>query len=396
MTEFVKMKITFSLALLAALFALNPILEAVGSMGYDFLGVKIEIRFAYYLLASLLGLTVYLFGVEFITERHMGSVKKIANISYGLAILVIPLYFAFFLVVKITQLIGPVMRSPLAPLILDIVFAVVGVFWVSRIANVLAKKLAKKDIESEVDELSNQETVLLSRGTDLYKNGHYDLTVVESFKVIELSIRKKLISEAIPFRPTIADMLLKTEKHALISQEIRGQIDEIRMVRNKTAHTFESVSKNTAKQALSIARKVLFFLDGDEAYDRAKIDKIQVETWIGTDDKPIRGSVPAGKRTYYIRESNVGNRPYLVTMYPRIIGDNIKFESGETSTETQGTLLPTHARVIRYPIIINNLHKPRMTKIELKVVISETDGQMSPFIRPVENVLRETILSFVV
>jgi HEPN domain-containing protein len=261
MNEFTKLKVTFSLALLAVLFTLSPILSRIGSAGYEFITVKLEIRFVYYLFATLLAITVYFYGIELITEKPIFNVQKIANISYALAILLIPLYFLLFLVVQIAQLLGLIIKSTLAvSLFSGIVGSAVGVL-VSIVGKYFVKKLSERDRNATVEQLASQEVPTLLKAADLLKAGYYDSVLVECFKVIAMSIRKLLISQSILRGRSMVSMLRIAEEKDLLPKKLLSDIDKLRSLRNEVAHGGGCITKDAAEGYLALTREVLAHVD---------------------------------------------------------------------------------------------------------------------------------------
>lgn len=260
MTEQTKLKISYSLALLAVLFAISPLLPTFGDWGFDFIGIKLEIRFAYYLLVLLFAVTVYFFGIQLISERATHWVQRIANTCYILAILVPPLYLSLFILTKAANLIATVSKSPNGFLIINImsaiggaVVAIAGTYFTS----IFSRKLDEKEKNSEIGEISNLESEILSRAEQFLRDGHHDFVIIECFKIVELAIRKALVQESISFRHTMRDMLREAQRHSIIPPSTISLIDEIRIVRNKVTHSSEAAGKDAAQSVLDSTKEIL-------------------------------------------------------------------------------------------------------------------------------------------
>jgi len=94
MTEFTKTKIHFALALLGSLFALHPFLERFEDASFVYLDYTLKVSYAYLLLAGLLALCVYCYGLTLVSERPHSWLERLGNYSYGLAVMVLPFYVA--------------------------------------------------------------------------------------------------------------------------------------------------------------------------------------------------------------------------------------------------------------------------------------------------------------
>src|SRR5438128_9757389 len=97
MTDFTKTKTHFALALLGTLFALHPFLNRFESSGFLYLGYELKLSDVYALIAGLLALAVYCYGLGLISERPHSWLERLGNCSYALAIMVLPLYGALYL-----------------------------------------------------------------------------------------------------------------------------------------------------------------------------------------------------------------------------------------------------------------------------------------------------------
>ena len=62
MNEFSKIKLPFAIALLAAMFAINPLLNKYGDISYIIFGFSVSISFVNLIFCSLLGLSLRVVG----------------------------------------------------------------------------------------------------------------------------------------------------------------------------------------------------------------------------------------------------------------------------------------------------------------------------------------------
>src|SRR6266849_733390 len=97
MTDFTKTKTHFALALLGTLFALHPFFTRFENTGFLYLGYELRLADVYALIAGLLALAVYCYGLGLISERSHSWLEKLGNYSYALAIMVLPLYGGVYL-----------------------------------------------------------------------------------------------------------------------------------------------------------------------------------------------------------------------------------------------------------------------------------------------------------
>ena len=69
MPDFVKTKIGFALSLLGSLFAINTFVKDFTNVGFSFFGIFLGLRLFYFLTMVLLGITVYIYAVDLVSER---------------------------------------------------------------------------------------------------------------------------------------------------------------------------------------------------------------------------------------------------------------------------------------------------------------------------------------
>jgi len=106
MNEFTKTKIHFTLALLAALFALHPFLDKLEDVKFDYLGYPLKFSYAYVVFAGLLALCVYLFALTMVSERPHSWLERLGNYCYGLAIMSLPFYGGLYLASLLAEQLG--------------------------------------------------------------------------------------------------------------------------------------------------------------------------------------------------------------------------------------------------------------------------------------------------
>jgi len=262
MTDFTKTKIVFAIALLATLFTLSPLLKDIGKTGFNFLGVVLEIRYAYYIFSGLLSLAVYLYAFELITEKPLWFVQKVGNIMYAFAILVPMIYLSLYAVSQFGLLISIILKPRFITVIIEILLTSAMAILGNLILEWLGKQLSKKDKSSSIDQLTGKETTFISRANELFEAGHYDLSVVESFKAIETSLRKLLIAKNVRFQKlAIMDMLTAGERAELISKELSGRVNKARSIRNQAAHAVEPTSRETATEVIQLSQQIISELE---------------------------------------------------------------------------------------------------------------------------------------
>lgn len=257
MNEFAKHKIAFSVAFLAVLFSISPLLKEIGHFGYSVFGVLITINHLYYCVSIIFALSVYAYGIQFLSEKGIRAASTTGNAFYALAMTTPWLYGALFLVVLAVD----TFENQITPLILNVIVGVLGAFIGAigvRLVYIIQAKLADKEQEATNESLSKEESLYISRALELLTAKHYDLAVIEAFKAIEASAKKALFDKGINFQPTKWVKVIFQEK--LLPTELSRALDIIWQARNKAAHGMESVSPEQANELVSSASRIVAVL----------------------------------------------------------------------------------------------------------------------------------------
>ena len=256
-SDFTKQKIAFAVALLAVIFTLTPLLNSVGDTGFVLFGVAFKIRHLFYFIAAALGLSTYVYGIQFLTQRRLQLVNWAADVLYALAFGA-PLVYAFlFLGVRLAAVVASILNSPGVITGVTLVTSLFSVYVGYLFALRTRGRLAQLERESTERRLQEQEIVQLSRAEALHKAGHYDLAVVEGFRAVEAAARRQgLISVRPPFQ-WIEDLKRR------LPESVRPGVDLLRQTRNVAVHAIENVSEKQAREALAAASSILSHLADD-------------------------------------------------------------------------------------------------------------------------------------
>lgn len=256
MTDFTKTKTHFALALLATLFALHPFLDRFENWGFVYLGYELKVFYVYALIAALLALSVYCYGLALISERPHGWLERLGNYFYALAVMALPLYGGLYVSSKLADWLGQSHWAWAAPA----VALGLGVAWLvlSQVfALLLRSRLGRQDRAQKIEQLAQQEIASLKRAQDLFAEDHYDLSVIEIWRAIEARLHRVLLSRSLAPRKCTPDTLIRAAKRAgILSEPALRRLQEVERQWHIAIST-EPLPKEAAHKVLSESRDIL-------------------------------------------------------------------------------------------------------------------------------------------
>jgi HEPN domain-containing protein len=271
MTEFTKTKMHFALAFLGTLFALHPLIDKFGdTVGFDYLNVFLKLYYVYYLIACLLGLTVYFYALAMLSERAYSWMEKCGNYSYALAVMVLPLYGALYVSSLAAELLGEAHIAWLGPTVVPLGLGVLWLLVSQILAWRLRKRLGDKDRKIKVEQLAEHEISALNHASTLFGENHYDLAVIEAWKAIEARLRRVLILHGLPDRFDDPDaMIHAATRKGIVTKPTRALLEELRRQWN-VAVGFEPLTREAAAAALTAARNILSTIPVEDTTTRPR------------------------------------------------------------------------------------------------------------------------------
>ncbi len=256
MTEFTKLKISYALALLGTLFALHPFLDRFADRGFLYLGYDLKIFYAYSLTAGLLSLCVYLYAVTLINDRPHSWCERTGNSTYALAILVLPVYAGLFFSAKLADQVAVSHVAWAAPT----VAVGLGAGWLALsqlVAWRIRRQLGEQDRASRIARLAEQEMASLNQARELFDGGHFDLSVVEAWRVLEARLRQVLLSRRIEARAGDAQAVIHAAvRKGILREPTLGVVAELKRHWTVAVST-EPLSREAAVKSLSAVRHIL-------------------------------------------------------------------------------------------------------------------------------------------
>lgn len=268
MDEFVKSKVAFAVALLAALFTTEPFLEGL-SGSFIFFGYELGIREAYVVMAATLGLSVYSYGIQFLTETPWKPIRIAGDYLYAIA-LATPVFFLLLYVSTVVATgIGRFAESDLANKVSTLALGAAAGWLSARLARKFRALSEEKEQAAAVREFAREEDETFSKARTLVRQGHYDMAAIEALRSVEAGLRKALRERGhrVPERMGMRQLIGLSHELGLLPETQAVELDQLREARNLAAHSVEPVSGEDARELVSIASRVLNTIEAAQEED---------------------------------------------------------------------------------------------------------------------------------
>ncbi|MEZ8383265.1 hypothetical protein [Vibrio tasmaniensis] len=265
MDDFFKTKVGFTVGLLATIFAIKPLIDQYGDLGFLFFGMDLTIKAAYLLLISVLGLAVYFISLQFASSKHSEWLDRLSNACYSFALIIPPIFSLFW---GVTILLAQVSKlfEQLSPEVLSGVAAFLTGYVGKNVYLFIAKSIKQKFLDAENKTTKSEILESLNRASELNKSGMYDLAVFEASKVVESTLRQ-LLNDLEP-KSKMANMYQLQElasKYSILESDDIELLDEVRRNRNVTVHDVKIISAETSERVLNLCSELLVKLSTFEA-----------------------------------------------------------------------------------------------------------------------------------
>lgn len=270
MSDFTKNKIQFALALLGTLFALTPFFTYLNDKGiqtdFDYLGVTLQLYYAYGLAAGLLAFSVYCYATALVTAQPVTMMERIGNLSYAAAILVLPLYGCLFL----THWVADAAKVTHLHLVLPIAGGILVALWLI-LAYLLRRGLSAQDRVAKIKQLREQEAMSLQRSREMFQAHHYDLAVIEAWRGVEARLRRVLLRRKITSHwDDPHKMIEEAHRQGIVGDEALQQVQHLRHQWNVAIST-DPLTQEAAESALAAARKIIATVADEDAGPRERV-----------------------------------------------------------------------------------------------------------------------------
>jgi len=126
----------------------------------------------------------------------------------------------------------------------------------------LIKSIREKFLAAEKVQERKADIEQLARAQELFNAGMFDMSVLESSKVLESVVRRLLLAKGISTQQGHMYELVKlSEKHRILSSRELDMFNEIRKKRNESVHKMDAIDSNTASRVLNLSRELILKLD---------------------------------------------------------------------------------------------------------------------------------------
>lgn len=125
-------------------------------------------------------------------------------------------------------------------------------------SQLISSRLWKEKKRKNKEEIEEREIKELDNANKLFQDGYYSHSVLESFKVLETHLYKKLIDQDIRVsRYKLNDIIQIALKYGVITANDLPAISDLRGMRNVAAHSDADYTKQQAEFALEFVKQLL-------------------------------------------------------------------------------------------------------------------------------------------
>ncbi|HAS6055536.1 TPA: HEPN domain-containing protein [Vibrio vulnificus] len=261
MNDFFKTKVGFVIGLLAAVFAFKPLIDSNADLGFLIFNFNLTIEHAYIFLTAFLGLAVYFISLQFASSKHFKLIDSLSDACYTIALATPPVYIFLGVLVKVTIVLEKHVDQ-MPPIVSSIFVSILTGIFANFLFDALKRSIKFKFSEAEREQERTINIDLLSRAQELLNLGIYDMSVLESTKIVESVLRRLLETRGVEINSVnMMELINLSKKHKLLSEGDIKVFHEIRRTRNESVHTFDAVDKNSAERVLNLSRELLAKLD---------------------------------------------------------------------------------------------------------------------------------------
>ncbi|MGQ1909154.1 hypothetical protein ACT3CE_05145 [Marinifilum sp. RC60d5] len=296
----------------AIIISLSAFKDELNKIIVDFQFISFSLsQYLFILIISFISV-IHLYVIPFIFSTtkysNLKVFKHIESLSYIL-FLVIILSPSLLLIIYLLQLLIlqiSVINETAKSVSMSILSAIIGAITTYFSKYVVGKYQSSKK-SREDSEIIEKEVKSFEIADKLIKDGYYNQSLFETFKMLENGIYKALRQRDLIFRKApFLEMIRISDKYNIFTKGQIEQINRIRIKRNEFAHNISStITKAEAEDAQNLAKEIL-----------ANTENIETEN-IESENKYFLGKVHTDLK--HAKElSKKANKPMFVVIYNKL------------------------------------------------------------------------------
>ena len=253
----------FIIGFAAIIISLSAFKDELNKIVVDFHFVSFTLsQYLFILIVSFISV-IHLYVIPYIFSTTQYSnlriFKHIESLSYVL-FLVIILSTSILLITYLLQLLIlqiTALNETTKSVLMSILSAIIGAISTYFSKYVVDKYQTSKKSKEE-SEIIEREVKSFKLSEKLLKEGYYNQSLFETFKMLENAIYKALRQRDLIFRKTpFLEMIKIADKYNIFTKAQIEQINRIRIKRNEIAHNYSStISKVEAEEAQNLAKEI--------------------------------------------------------------------------------------------------------------------------------------------
>lgn len=266
MDDFMKSKTVFIITFLAALFAMYPIMQEYGYLGITILDIKVTIKTFYLINMGLLGLSVYFFSLEYISETYLKFIRVVGNTLYSLAVLWPIVFVLFYITTILISFISKLINSQIISSVMSIILGVLVTLLAQRIFKVIKNGVNFKEKESLINKILISKSInlevkdtLIERAQMLYEKDIYDPVANYCFQAIIHSLKNGLEQNGVNVTMMTDTRVISLAIDKKVLSEIyTSDLNVISELRNRSVRSIDlEIDKKTARELLDKTKAIL-------------------------------------------------------------------------------------------------------------------------------------------
>src|SRR5579862_7584039 len=96
-TDFTKVKMHFTIGLMAALFALHPFFPQFDNLRFVYMGTTVPLSWALMAIGVCLACAVYFYATDLMSEQPSALSQRLGNWFYSMAVMMVPFYLGLYI-----------------------------------------------------------------------------------------------------------------------------------------------------------------------------------------------------------------------------------------------------------------------------------------------------------